>query len=154
MSRPPPPPHELAQLAYAAYGAATGGRNFRGDPMPDWDDLGHAIQHAWIAAAGAVQRAHLDVVLVVDLDPIHRQLERIERVQSQLVRKAGLIMGKQEDLDAIVTRIDTAVAGIRQDIADLKADHPEVDFSALEERVAGLESLDAENPAPASPPQE
>ncbi|MDH2424719.1 hypothetical protein [Sphaerisporangium sp. TRM90804] len=61
-------------------------------------------------------------------------------------------MGKQEDLDAIVARIDTAVTGIRQDIADIKAANPAVDFTALEERVAGLEGLDAENPA--TPPQE
>ena len=55
---------------------------------------------------------------------------------------------QQEALDAIVARIDVATAGIRQDIADLKASNPAVDFTALEERVAGLEGLDAENPEP------
>ncbi len=100
------------------------------------------------------QCGHTDVVLVVDLDPVQRQLDRIEKAQSRLTRKVGNIMGKQEDLDAIVRRIDTAVAGIRQDIADLKAANPEVDFSALEERVAGLEALDAENPTPAPNPEQ
>jgi uncharacterized phage protein gp47/JayE len=61
----------------------------------------------------------------------------------------------QDQVNAFVTRIDTATAGIRQDIQDLKdaiaAGEP-VDFSALEERVAGLEGLDAENPeAPVEP---
>jgi hypothetical protein len=47
-------PVELAQVAYLAYGDATGFKNFRGEPMPAWDDLGDRIQQAWIAAAGAV----------------------------------------------------------------------------------------------------
>jgi hypothetical protein len=50
-----PSPSELARAAYAAYGESTGGRNYRGDPMPEWADLGEAIQQAWIAAATAVQ---------------------------------------------------------------------------------------------------
>ncbi len=110
-------------------------------------------QHEHGLHASCRQCGHTDVVLVIDLDPIHRQLDRIEKAQSQLTRKVNLIMGKQQDLDAIVTRIDTAVAGIRQDIADLKAANPEVDFSALEQRVSGLEALDAENPAPAPDPE-
>ncbi|GAA3416363.1 hypothetical protein [Streptosporangium vulgare] len=44
------------------------------------------------------------------------------------------------------------MAGIRQDIADIKAANPEVDFSALEAKVGALEGLDAEYPA--VPPQE
>lgn len=72
---------------------------------------------------------------------------------NHLNRKVEEIMaGQQEALDAIVARIDTATADIRQDIADLKAANPSVDFSALEEKVAGLEGLDAENPAPEPPP--
>lgn len=42
---------DLAQGAYAAYGQSTGGRNFRGEPMPDWDDLPDGIRIAWQAAA-------------------------------------------------------------------------------------------------------
>ncbi|MFF3443662.1 hypothetical protein [Streptosporangium sp. NPDC002721] len=61
-------------------------------------------------------------------------------------------MAKQDDLNNLVGRIDTAVAGIRSDIEAIKAEHPEVDLSALEARVAGLEGLDAEYPA--APPQE
>ncbi|MFC6885276.1 MULTISPECIES: hypothetical protein [Actinomadura] len=30
---------ELAREAYAAYGAATGGQDHRGEPLPTWDDL-------------------------------------------------------------------------------------------------------------------
>lgn len=44
----------LAKVAYRAYGETTGFKNFRGEPMPDWDDLGDTIQRAWISAAGAV----------------------------------------------------------------------------------------------------
>jgi hypothetical protein len=50
----PPTSRELAELAYAAYGKSTGGRNYQGLPMPDWDELTGAIQCAWIEAAGAI----------------------------------------------------------------------------------------------------
>lgn len=46
---------ELARRAYAAYGRTTGGRNFRGEPMPAWEDLGVPIQAAWIAAVTEVR---------------------------------------------------------------------------------------------------
>ena len=47
----------LARVAYQAYGQVTDFKNFRGDPMPDWDDLPEHIQQAWIAAADAVKEA-------------------------------------------------------------------------------------------------
>lgn len=54
----PQPSHlELAKTAYSAYGEMTGHLNYRGEPMPDWDDLGAIIQTAWVAAATAVVRA-------------------------------------------------------------------------------------------------
>jgi hypothetical protein len=73
-------------------------------------------------------------------------LFRAQCTLTEIDRKVTIIMTQQEDLDAFVGRIDAALAGIRQDITDLKAAHPAVDFTALEERVAGLEGLDAENP--------
>lgn len=44
----------LAQIAYDAYGASTQWRNYQGNPMPVWGDLGEPIQRAWIAAATTV----------------------------------------------------------------------------------------------------
>lgn len=44
----------LARLAYTAYGSATGYRNFRGEPMPEFDDLGASIQNTWRTATQAV----------------------------------------------------------------------------------------------------
>lgn len=41
-------------VAYDAYGQATGGLNFRGEPMPEWADLPESIRRAWEAAADAV----------------------------------------------------------------------------------------------------
>lgn len=42
---------DIAASAYRAYAASTGNKNFRGDPMPRFDDLPGAIQVAWEAAA-------------------------------------------------------------------------------------------------------
>ncbi len=44
----------MAKLAYAAYGQTTDFKNYQGNPMPAFDDLGDTIQAAWIAAANAV----------------------------------------------------------------------------------------------------
>ncbi|MFJ6841333.1 hypothetical protein ACIQRE_01540 [Streptomyces griseoluteus] len=52
-------PTDLAQIAYRAYGGATGGQNHRGEPMPAWADLGETIQTAWEVAAEAVARTAL-----------------------------------------------------------------------------------------------
>jgi hypothetical protein len=52
---------ELARVAYRAYGETTGFKNFRGDPMPDFDSLGDQIQQAWMAAANAVERSVSDL---------------------------------------------------------------------------------------------
>ena len=59
--RTPPAPDEPnhtpdqtpAQIAYTAYGHATGGLNHLSLPMPAWDDLSASIQAAWTAAATA-----------------------------------------------------------------------------------------------------
>ena len=44
----------LARLAYAAYGKVTGGKNFQGQPMPAFDDLGSTIQAAWRSGATTI----------------------------------------------------------------------------------------------------
>lgn len=50
-------PVDLAKIAYRAYGESTNFKNFRGEPMPEWKDLGKRIQKAWIAAATSVEVA-------------------------------------------------------------------------------------------------
>lgn len=50
---------EAAQRAYAAYGKTTDYKNFQGNPMPAWDDLGDTIQRAWTNAAAAVASFYL-----------------------------------------------------------------------------------------------
>lgn len=51
------PDQTPAQHAYAAYEATTGGLNYRGEPMPAWEQLGDTIQAAWTAAAAAILAA-------------------------------------------------------------------------------------------------
>lgn len=40
----------IAQRAYEAYGMATGGKNYQGLPMPEWQNLPETVQLAWRAA--------------------------------------------------------------------------------------------------------
>ena len=76
----------------------------------------------------------------------------LDAILAQLTTLTEVVMATQDQVNALVTRIDTAVAAIRQDIADIKAAHPEIDLSALEASVGGLEGLDAENPEPPPAP--
>lgn len=41
---------DIASSAYMAYAASTGGKNFRGEPMPAFEDLPQPIRTAWEAA--------------------------------------------------------------------------------------------------------
>lgn len=41
---------EIAKSAYRAYSASTGNKNYRGEPMPDFEDLPVQLQTAWEAA--------------------------------------------------------------------------------------------------------
>ncbi len=90
--------------------------------------------------------------LLHTLDQLPYRLACIEQAQSHLNGKVEEIMTKQDELNAIVERLGAATEGLRSDIQAIKDEHPEVDLSALEARVAGLEGLDAEYPV--APPQE
>lgn len=47
-------PESRARIAYTAYGRKTNFKNFRGEPMPMFDELPQQIKDAWIAAAGVI----------------------------------------------------------------------------------------------------
>jgi hypothetical protein len=55
-------PAELtrARIAYEAYGRTTDFKNFRGEPMPKFDDLPEQIRRAWVNAAAAVTCDHAE----------------------------------------------------------------------------------------------
>jgi len=57
---PTPPNMRLARAAYHAYGQVTDFKNFRGDPMPRFEDLGQKIQAAWVAACDRTLRDWLE----------------------------------------------------------------------------------------------
>lgn len=46
---------EIAASAYRAYAVSTGNKNFRGEPMPAFEDLPRPIQIAWQAAIRQVE---------------------------------------------------------------------------------------------------
>lgn len=47
-------PESRARIAYTAYGRKTDFKNFRGEPMPSFDDLPEQIREAWAAASGVI----------------------------------------------------------------------------------------------------
>lgn len=47
---------EFAEHLYDVYCKSSGGKNFRGDPCPAWDDLPAAIQQHWTAVALAARQ--------------------------------------------------------------------------------------------------
>lgn len=47
----------LARKGYEAYGDSSTWRNFRGDPMPTWDQLPLPIKDHWVAAARRIAAA-------------------------------------------------------------------------------------------------
>jgi hypothetical protein len=49
---------DVAASAYRAYAASTGNKNFRGEPMPAFNDLPQAIQTAWEAAVRQAARCN------------------------------------------------------------------------------------------------
>lgn len=48
---------QLAISAYNAYGDDAGWKTWNGKDMPQWDDLGIAVQSHWIAAVAEVVNA-------------------------------------------------------------------------------------------------
>lgn len=45
------PSFQLAKKAYSKYALVTNFKNFRGEPMPEFDDLPELIQQAWMEAS-------------------------------------------------------------------------------------------------------
>lgn len=52
----------LARQTYTAYGEVTGFKNHRGEPMPEFDDLGETIQRAWRVATATAILSYQDSV--------------------------------------------------------------------------------------------
>lgn len=62
-----PSAEEMAKTAYEAYGQETNHKNYRGEPMPEWDELPEQIKGAWIQAAGSVVRTMLEASRVAGM---------------------------------------------------------------------------------------
>jgi hypothetical protein len=126
---------ELARVAYRAYGEATGFKNFRGDPMPEFDDLGDQIQQAWMAAASAVERSVTDL----DAPPLGTLSIESGPDGSFVITRAdpliGVSLGLLEQLDqadpSCMTRTGglVAFAGIDPDGRPLEVAYREIGFN-------------------------
>lgn len=80
---------ELAKIAYRAYGETTDFKNFRGDPMPEWDDLGDKIQAAWLAASSAAAGARPATSAEDVAQRFHEAYERLAPEHGYETRKAS-----------------------------------------------------------------
>lgn len=63
----------LGPMAYYAYGEATDFKNFLGDPMPTWEQLGELQKQAWLRAVAAVE----DYVRIDITRRLHEGLLRV-----------------------------------------------------------------------------
>ena len=104
----------LARAAYAAYGQATGGLNYQGLPMPEWDDLGEPIQRAWVAAVTAIaggpveEYGHLfgsgDVKVwdlspeLVEIYPLDKRIEYGKRHGGRVLRRRVIVVDEWEEI--------------------------------------------------------
>ncbi|WP_329564682.1 hypothetical protein [Kitasatospora sp. NBC_01266] len=83
-----------AQLAYTAYGTATGGLTHDDRPMPAWEHLGEPIQAAWTAAAAAVLAQASKTVLASripqPIDDEEYTNQALESIARDLRKLAGL----------------------------------------------------------------
>lgn len=64
--------------------------------------------------------------------------------------KVDLLMTQQDDINADVTTLGTAVTNIENEIATLKATNPQLDLSALDAAVAQVSAIAP--PAETTPP--
>jgi TATA-binding protein-associated factor Taf7 len=83
---------------------------------------------------------------------IRRFLRQAQCSLDEINRKVDRLMAQQDKANELTERLGKVTEGIRRDIEAIKAANPAVDFTALEERVSGLEGLDAENPDAETPP--
>lgn len=48
---------QAAKAAYTRYGVVTDHKNFRGDPMPEFEQLPDKIKEAWVAAVWPLEES-------------------------------------------------------------------------------------------------
>jgi aryl carrier-like protein len=95
----------------------------------------------------------LVVTIEVDDGPILDRLDRIEKLLHTVIKKENKLMTDQEHLDADVQALGAGLDEIVAEIDALKAQHPAVDFTALDAVVARVQGVAADNaPPPADEP--
>jgi len=96
---------ERAKAAYAAYGEVVEWKNFRGDPMPQFNELPEPIQRAWDSACEGALRHWMD-------NEFKTALSDDKRVEE----KAGWMLKIGSDTG------DSAIEAIRRAVASFVID--------------------------------
>ena len=77
-------PEQLAaaKAAYTRYGQVTDFKNFRGDPMPEFEQLPAKIQEAWVAAVKPLMNEY---VITVDSSMLLKHLQENPEARKRLI---------------------------------------------------------------------
>jgi len=136
---------QVAEAAYRAYGAVTGFKNHRGDPMPDWHELPSRIQLAWCAAADSARTGVISAELVaLDQPPIEVHVHvhcdsGLADIASRLTELTDKVGGLREismqEVDAIAA-VDAKVSTFIADVDTL-----------LQQVAAGIKEISDEGQA-------
>lgn len=86
---------EIASELYQAYGRATDWKNFKGDPMPTWDELPEPQRTGWIYAAS--QAAQLYGNDRATPEKIY-QVTTEGDVEGRSIRTLGYVTGEPDDI--------------------------------------------------------
>ena len=101
----------LAEAGYAAYAKTTDGKNFRGEPMPEFDQLPEKQREAWINAVCAIGSAaeqkvvELRAALVTLIGTDDRK--ELEEMEAVIRLQSAPAADKTAMIDAIHTLIKT-----------------------------------------------
>lgn len=131
--------------AYTVYGMAVGFKNFRGDPMPEWEDLPEAIQKAW--GSVAVVGLSAGAAEVFHEDPVAEDRSLRQKLDALLQVLKHPVSGRtSRERSLAVTKLQEAIMWLGMDLKALREEgHPSATESPYPD------SYSPESDAPVAP---
>lgn len=82
---------------------------------------------------------------------LFQTLMQQQQMLAQIVATQEKIMADQDTLTTYAAAVEAAVGVIAQEIADLKAANPQLDWTAADKALTDLQALEPAQPAPSGP---